>query len=243
MTHGCLMNTGKNKNKFSVSQIIWRLIASRWLQTILHFISLNSTWKSYLTGKFYTCTYFLWFSSSSWWVLNLCLKIRQKKKKCCWNWNLCLGVTFSCGVKCRSLVSQKMVITLFRTFNLYFSSHTVWKWAPTLEQLMVVILGVLGFPQGCVIDDDDDDDGGNLNFLFSLSFFIPKWLVLLVGGVKHYENLQPLQGVLHIHHKSNKKSPYTHFSSAHFKAVKFPIFQSLFGWQHQVVFKLHNPSH
>lgn len=38
---------------------------------------------------------------------------------------------------------------------------------------MVVILGVLGFPQGCVIDDDDDD-GGNLNFLFSLSFFIPK---------------------------------------------------------------------
>lgn len=40
---------------------------------------------------------------------------------------------------------------------------------------MVVILGVLGFPQGCVIDDDDDDDdGGNLNFLFSLSFFIPK---------------------------------------------------------------------
>lgn len=39
---------------------------------------------------------------------------------------------------------------------------------------MVVILGVLGFPQGCVIDDDGDDDGGNLNFLFSLSFFIPK---------------------------------------------------------------------
>lgn len=29
---------------------------------------------------------------------------------------------------------------------------------------MVVILGVLGFPQGCVIDDDDDDDDGSGRF-------------------------------------------------------------------------------